>query len=80
MSYLPNCFTPDGTKLIATCGTGKAVYVWDLRVLRQELAELGLDWDWPAFPPPASDHNEPLQVTIDGGRLAAPGGGQVLPQ
>jgi WD40 repeat protein len=68
MWYLPACFTPDGTKLIATCTSGKAIYIWDLRLLRQELAELGLDWDWPVFPPPASSDDAPLEVTLDAGR------------
>ncbi len=73
--YSPACFTPDGTKLIATSTSQKAIHVWDLRLLRQELAELGLDWDWPEFPPPsASPDDGPLQVTLDAGPLSATDG------
>ena len=68
-------YTPDGTKLIATCASSKAIYVWDLRLLRQELADLGLDWDWPEFPPPTAPPDEtPLQVTVDAGQLSVPDG------
>jgi WD40 repeat protein len=42
-------FTPDGTRVVTTFNIG--VYVWDLRLIRQELKELGLDWEWPEFPP-----------------------------
>jgi serine/threonine protein kinase/WD40 repeat protein len=52
MWYAPACFTPDGTRLIAYTSEGKALYVWDLRLIRQQLKELGLDWDWPEFAPP----------------------------
>jgi WD40 repeat protein len=48
------CFTPDGGRLIAT-GSGYApLYVWDLRLIRQRLKELNLDWDWPEPAPPSS--------------------------
>jgi len=26
------------------------MFVWDLRLIRQQLKELGMDWDWPEFP------------------------------
>ena len=37
-------FTPDGSRLI-TVHRSKGMHVWDLRLLREELAEHGLDWD-----------------------------------
>jgi WD40 repeat protein len=43
-------FTPDGTKLIALSFM-KGLHVWDLRLIRRQLKDLGLDWDWPEFPP-----------------------------
>jgi hypothetical protein len=46
-------FSPDGTQLLITCETAFA-QLWDLRLVRQELAEMNLDWDEPAFTPPAS--------------------------
>jgi WD40 repeat protein len=51
MWYPPACFTPDGTRLVATCSAETAVYVWDLRLIRQQLKELDLDWEWDEFPP-----------------------------
>jgi WD40 repeat protein len=38
-------FTPDGSRLIFPNETpGHLLHVWDLRVLRRQLAEIGLDW------------------------------------
>jgi tetratricopeptide (TPR) repeat protein len=42
-------FTPDGTRLVVNARDG--LRVWDLRRIRAELVELGLDWDRPAYPP-----------------------------
>jgi WD40 repeat protein len=45
-------FSPDGTRLF--CGTeGTTIWVWDLPLLRRELAGLGLDWPAPPLPPRA---------------------------
>ena len=55
-------FTPDGTQLVVTAPYAKAVHVWDLRAIRQRLKEMGLDWDWPEFPPA-----DPGGVTNPGG-------------
>jgi serine/threonine protein kinase/WD40 repeat protein len=49
--YSPACFTPDGTRLIATRSDGKTLHVWDLRAIRQQLKVMDLDWDWPEFDP-----------------------------
>jgi serine/threonine protein kinase/WD40 repeat protein len=46
----PRCFTRDGACLFAAGETG-TVAVWDLRMLRRELAKIGLDWDAPVYPP-----------------------------
>jgi tetratricopeptide (TPR) repeat protein len=69
--YHPACFTPDGTRLIATCSGNTALYVWDLRLIREQLKDLGLDWDWPEFPPadPASKA-PPSKVEVLLGDLA----------
>jgi hypothetical protein len=37
--------SPDGTKLAVTVFHNRCAHVWDLRLLRQGLRELGLDWD-----------------------------------
>lgn len=54
-SLAPQCFTPDGTRLIAIGQQSDQLYVWDLRAIRQQLAALGLDWDSPPFDPPQAD-------------------------
>lgn len=47
--------SPDGTLLYYNSFNSSALHVWDLRVLRQQLAELGLDWDAPPLPPAPPD-------------------------
>ena len=49
------------------------IHIWDLRVLRAELTELGLDWDWPSLPTGVSnDDLRPLAVQVDlGSELTA---------
>jgi hypothetical protein len=44
-------FTPDGTQLVVTATYAHAIHVWALRAIRQRLKAMGLDWDWPEFPP-----------------------------
>ena len=76
----PSCFSPDGTLLIASGYDSEALHIWDLRALRQELAQLGLDWDAPAYPPTPSSLSFPgpggkrvaatsLEVAVDPGDL-----------
>jgi WD40 repeat protein len=38
------CFRPDGEQLAVACEKG-VVELWDLRRIRERLAEMGLDWD-----------------------------------
>jgi Tfp pilus assembly protein PilF len=58
-------FTPDGGKLLVSSDDGRALHIWDLRSLRIQLAELGLDWDLPPLSPAPPPSPEPLQVQID---------------
>jgi tetratricopeptide (TPR) repeat protein len=55
-------FSPDGSRLVITTNDGPAVHVWDLRAIRRHLADMGLDWDAPAFSDedPASPNLPPL--------------------
>jgi len=72
MWYMPACFSPDGTRLIATCSDTTALFVWDLRLIRQQLKELelGLDWEWPEFPPSErAAKTGPSKVEVDLGDL-----------
>jgi serine/threonine protein kinase/WD40 repeat protein len=50
-SIMVPVFTPDGARLIGA-DSGKGIRVWDLRLIRQHLAEMGLDWDALPYPPP----------------------------
>ncbi len=43
-------FSPDGS-LLAVQQRDQQLKLWDLRLIRQELAELHLDWDMPPYPP-----------------------------
>jgi eukaryotic-like serine/threonine-protein kinase len=45
-------FSPDGTRLVSV-GQAARLRVWNLRRIRQKLAELNLDWDIPGFAIPA---------------------------
>jgi serine/threonine-protein kinase len=47
----PNSFSPDGAWLLAAGEETGDLYVFDLRRIREQLAELGLDWELPAYPP-----------------------------
>src|SRR5205823_24587 len=63
-------FTPDGTRLLEPCGEG--LRVWDLRHIRRRLADLGLDWDDPAYPPGSDGPARPpapLRLTVGGDDL-----------
>jgi tetratricopeptide (TPR) repeat protein len=70
----PLFFTPDGTQLVSTSSGTSGLYVWDLRLIRQELKELGLDWEWPDFPPRDASGNgaKTLKVEVDLGDLGKP--------
>jgi WD40 repeat protein len=71
--YYPASFSPDGTRLVATCSGESAVYVWDLRLIRQQLKELGLDWDWPEFAPAdAGNESKRREVEVVAGELSQP--------
>jgi serine/threonine protein kinase/WD40 repeat protein len=65
-------FTPDGTRLVALSGDGKAIHVWDLQGIRAELARLGLDWDAPPYPERAVPAPGPLGVRVVGAELTGP--------
>ena len=46
----PRYFSPDGAWLYAIGLESQQLYRWDLRVIRSQLAELGLDMDLPPYP------------------------------
>jgi WD40 repeat protein len=57
------CFSPDGSQLAATMEN--QVHLWDLRALRRQLADIGLDWD-PPLPPRTDQEGDtlPPKVTV----------------
>jgi serine/threonine protein kinase/WD40 repeat protein/Tfp pilus assembly protein PilF len=64
-------FSPDGSRLIVCTSELRAIHVWDLRLIGARLAELGLDWDLPAFKPPrAIPEAKPLRVEVNLGPFA----------
>jgi WD40 repeat protein len=65
----PQCFSPDGSQLVAIGDQSNLLYIWDLRALRAELKELGLDWDRPDYPPAPDAPTRPLQVEVDDDNL-----------
>ncbi len=67
----PLAFSPDGTKLVASTNQRTAL-VWDLRLIRDQLAPLGLDWDAPAYSTAPEPHellgplSPPRSVRVEG--------------
>src|SRR5207248_4265759 len=43
-------FSPDGSRLAVPIDN--EILVWDLRLIRAQLAEMGLDWEAPPIPAP----------------------------
>src|SRR5207253_6279830 len=67
--HVPCCFTPHGAQLITVGLDTQTLYTFDLRAIRAQLAELGLDWDTPPLPAGAPAAREPLRVEIVGDNL-----------
>jgi WD40 repeat protein len=42
------CFSPDGSQLAAATAA-HVIHLWDLRRIRQQLAEMNLDWELPPY-------------------------------
>jgi eukaryotic-like serine/threonine-protein kinase len=60
----PLCFSRDGGLLVTYGRETEMLHVFDLRAIRQQLAELGLDWDQPPLPL-AAPVDDGLEWTID---------------
>lgn len=57
-------FSPDGTRLAAVSGAN-AVILWDLRLVREKLAVMHLDWDHPPYASAAQPSDDaPLSVVV----------------
>src|SRR6516165_2451414 len=66
-------FTPDGTRIVTSSegDSGYVIHVWDLRLIREGLAEIGLDWDLPPYTPASvpTSLSMPLRFEVDRGQL-----------
>jgi WD40 repeat protein len=68
-------FSGDGSQLVAG-RDDQECHVWDLRAIRKQLAEMGLDWNLPPLPA-AAVPDSALSVKVDLGDLAARPDGRV---
>jgi WD40 repeat protein/Tfp pilus assembly protein PilF len=58
------CFSPDGSQLGEANGQ-EGVHLWNLRAIRQELANHGLDWQLAPYPRSKDpDQTSPVQVQV----------------
>ena len=63
------CFTPDTTRLVSFTDS-RSVSIWDLQMIRRELARLDLDWELPKLSPrKAEEDTQPFQVRVDIGDI-----------
>jgi eukaryotic-like serine/threonine-protein kinase len=63
-------FNPDGSRLVTCGGETRAAAIWDLRLIRQQLAAMGLDWDQPPYPSTPDSPPPPLpRAEVDLGPL-----------
>jgi tetratricopeptide (TPR) repeat protein len=46
-----------------------SIHVWNIRLIRRQLADLGLDWDMPSHAPEPAIDNAPLRMVVDSGAL-----------
>jgi serine/threonine protein kinase/WD40 repeat protein len=59
-------FTPDGTRLVVVSTYARAIHVWELGMIRDNLADLGLDWE-PSLASSLDDgtQHEPPTIAVD---------------
>ncbi|HEV3343121.1 MAG TPA: WD40 repeat domain-containing serine/threonine-protein kinase, partial [Pirellulales bacterium] len=69
----PICFTRDGRRLVCRVEEGESLSIFDLGLIRAQLAAMGLDWDAPSFPIGGDATPSPLTVRVVGAdKLSAP--------
>jgi serine/threonine protein kinase/WD40 repeat protein/tetratricopeptide (TPR) repeat protein len=57
------CFSPDGSQLVIS--TERDIHIWDLRRVREQLKQMDLDWDAPAYSSRESSSDRlPLRVEV----------------
>lgn len=60
-------FSPDGSQLVVA--TPGDVHLWHLRLIRDRLKEIDLDWQQEAYPLPSWTEGPPIRVEVDLGEL-----------
>jgi len=66
------CFSRDGRYLVAAT-ENQLIHVWDLALIRRQLAGMGLDWKLPPYPvPQLAAAPPPLRLEVELGRIEAP--------
>jgi eukaryotic-like serine/threonine-protein kinase len=71
-------FSADGTQLVTTNRDSISVHVWDLRAIREQLANMGLDWNLLSYPPAsATPDDRNLKAVVDLGPEFAKASGAV---
>jgi WD40 repeat protein len=61
----PLCFSPDSSLLATAAEDLTSLLLWDLRLIRERLARMNLDWDLPALrPAPKGMESEPVALRI----------------
>jgi WD40 repeat protein len=70
LQVLMMALTPRGDRLAVWSGRPPHIRVWDLRLVRRRLAEMGLDWEMPPYEPVTPNADSPLRVEVDLGELA----------
>ena len=60
------CFSPDGAQLVAVTQDSLTIHIWDLRVIREQLAKMDLDWALLPYPPAKEvSESKPLRIEVD---------------
>jgi WD40 repeat protein/Tfp pilus assembly protein PilF len=75
-NYRALAVSPDGGHVLATSiDDPGGMRMWDLRLVRKELAAMGLDWDAPPIPdrPAGEDLARPLEIEVITGPIHDPG-------
>jgi WD40 repeat protein len=57
-------FSPDDTQLAVVNRGTRDLLVWDLRLLREDLKKMGMDWLRPPYPPAAAISLPPARVRV----------------
>ena len=58
----PLCFTADSRRLVCRSSESESIFVFDLGLIRTQLAAIGLDWDAPSLP--VEPHLTPNPVVV----------------